>query len=156
MGFVWSAFGLSAIFWQLIIPSISDYIGRKPAVITFCLLSVITPLVMYLYPAGWISIAAIILLGGIIVSVTSFYASIIPMETLPSHLAATSSAVILGIGELVGALVTGVSGSLADTYGLSIVMMIAAVLFFITAFIAIPLIETNKRRDNSATNAIAG
>ncbi|MBX5437138.1 MAG: MFS transporter [Alicyclobacillaceae bacterium] len=152
MGFVWSAFGLSAIFWQLLLPTISDWIGRrKPLIIALCVLSAVTPLAMYAYPTGIVSVLAIILLGGIIVSVTSFYASIIPNESLPPRLAATASAVILGVGELVGAFVVGVSGRLADSYGLSIVMAIAAGIFVVAAIIAIALIETHVRRTRTAS-----
>jgi predicted MFS family arabinose efflux permease len=149
MGFVWSAFGLVGILWQLGLPIISDYTGRKPSIVIFCLVSAVTPLLMYLAPTGIISMISVIVIGGTITSITAFYASLIPNESLPPRLAATASAIILGIGELVGAFVVGIGGSLADLYGLGIVMVIAAVLFVLTALIGFFLIETKFRKVKS-------
>jgi len=146
MGFVMSVFGLVAILWQIGMPSASDYTGRKPAMIVYSLLCCITPLALYLFPGHWISVASIIVFGGVIVSLTSMHVSIIPTETVPPRLAATSSAFIMGIGEFVGAFVVGIAGSLADIYGLPVVMLIGAIVYLLTAAIAFALVETNPKK----------
>jgi predicted MFS family arabinose efflux permease len=146
MGFVMSVFGLVAILWQFGMPSVSDYTGRKPAMIVYSILCCITPLALYLYPGHWISIASIIAFGGVIVSLTSMHVSIIPTETVPPRLAATSSALIMGIGEFVGAFVVGLAGSLADIYGLPVVMLVGAVAYMLTAIVAFALVESNPRK----------
>lgn len=149
MGFLMSGFGLIAILWQIIIPHSSDYIGRKPAMIIYSLLCVLTPLALYLSPSGAISKIVLVIFAGTIVSLTCLFLSIIPTESVPPRLFATSSALIMGIGELVGAFTIGFSGSLADTYGLPVVMLIAAVLYVVVAIISLTLKETIVRKVKS-------
>ncbi len=146
MGYIWSLWGLVGILWQFTIPIISDYTGRKPAVVIFYLVCAVAPLFMYFFPTSTITLVVLIAVGGTITSMTVFHASIIPVESMPSSLTATGSAIILGIGSLIGAFVTAISGSLADHYGLPIVEMISAVVFILSALIAIFVIETNTRR----------
>lgn len=145
MGMIMSGFGLLALFWQIFIPSTSDKIGRRPTIIFFAFMAALAPLALYLFP-GTASIISFIFLGGIIVTSTSLFISIIPVESVPPNLMATASALIMGIGEIVAAFVVGIAGSLADSYGLPIVMLIAGVNLIVAAIIAIGLIETRKRK----------
>jgi predicted MFS family arabinose efflux permease len=146
MGLVMSIFGISAILWQYIVANTSDYIGRKPTLIICAILAIIVPLTMYFSPVGWLSIVTFILLAGAITSYPVLFTSIIPVESVPPRLGAMACAIILGVGELIGSFAIGLSGSLADAFGLPVVMIIAAVVLFIAVLFGISLKESNARK----------
>src|SRR5882672_7253403 len=50
MGYLMSPLGVCAAFAGFAIPALSDRIGRKPVMITFCLLAVLTPLAALYFP----------------------------------------------------------------------------------------------------------
>lgn len=151
MGFSMSAMGVVGIIWVILIPMISDYIGRKPTVIFFSALAILAPLGLFLFPQTWVGIAALIGVGGVIGSLPPIFMNIIPTESLPANLSATASSLIMGLGELVGALVIGLSGTLADTFGLKVVMISGAIAPLLMVFIAFGLIESNARKKKQAT-----
>jgi predicted MFS family arabinose efflux permease len=150
MGLVMSLFGVIAILWMLIIANTSDYIGRKSTLIICAILATIVPLTMYFNPVGWLGIITFILLAGTITSIPVLYASIIPVESVPPRLGTLAGGIILGVGELVGSFAVGISGSLADTYGLPIVLITSAIVLFIVALLGISLKESNMRKVKSA------
>ncbi|MFC7392952.1 MFS transporter [Scopulibacillus cellulosilyticus] len=146
MGLLSSGTGLIGIFWCIAVPYIADHIGRKTTLIIFCFLSIIPLAVLYFFQGGWISVAAYVLLTGVMGGMFPLYMTIIPMETVPKHLAATANALIMGAGELIGgAIVPRVAGSFADMYGLGMVMICGAIGFFIAALVGFGLIETKPK-----------
>ena len=149
MGLVMSAFGIGAIVWQFALPLVSDYMGRKKTLFVFLLFNLIPLLLLYFFHTGWVPIFAIVALGGPIVTLNAFIISIIPVETVPSNLAATAGALVQGVGEFVGAFMVGIAGALANTYGLTTVLLIAAGAAFIAALLALGLTETSARNIKS-------
>ncbi len=145
MGVVMSTMGIAGLVASLGVPIISDYIGRKKALIIFSFLAVLAPLGLYLFPIGAIGITALILFGGMLGAITPLYMIIIPEESLPPHLTATSSALIIGLGEVIGSFILGGAGTVADSIGLSFVMIVSAVAGILMALLGFGLIETNKR-----------
>ncbi len=146
MGFIMSAMGLLTIVWALLIPTISDYLGRKRTVILFSFLAIFPPLGLFLFPSGWIGIAMFVILGGIVGGSTPLFMNIIPVETVPDRIAATSNAVVMGAGDLIGAsIMVAIAGALADIYGLPIVMLVGAIGALLMAVFGFALIETKHR-----------
>ncbi|GIO20441.1 MFS transporter [Oceanobacillus oncorhynchi subsp. incaldanensis] len=146
MGFIMSLMGLVCIFTAVIIPLVSDFFGRKPALILFALLAGLAPFGLFLFPSIWAGPLLFILFGGLMGSIAPIYMSIIPEETVPPHLYATTSALIIGVGEIVGAFIVGGSGVISNTLGLSFVMIVAAGTAVMMALIGFALIETNSRK----------
>ena len=146
MGLVMSAFGIGAIVWQFALPLVSDYIGRKMTLFVFLLCEIIPLLLLYYFHHGWVPIFAIVALGGPIVTLNALIISIIPVESVPSHLAATAGALVQGVGEFVGAFMVGIAGILAITYGLTTVLLIAGGSAFVAALLALGLKETSARK----------
>lgn len=149
MGFVMSTLGLITIMWAVVVPLLSDYFGRKPALIGFSLLGVAGPLALYLAPEWFGTLVIISLIGGIIGAIAPLFMNIIPVETVPAHLSATASAIIIGVGEIVGSFVLGIGGSLADSYGLPIVMLLAAIAPLLLALLSMALKETRPRKSEA-------
>jgi predicted MFS family arabinose efflux permease len=144
-GFVMSLFGIFTIFWQILLPYSSDRIGRKPAMLGYATLAGVTPALLFLFPHSPATLAVYVVIGGIFLTLTSLFTSIIPVESVAPSVMATAGALIMGIGELLGAFVVGAAGSLADSYGLRSVMAAAAVAYVVVVLVSLGLKETRKR-----------
>lgn len=151
MGFIMSLMGIVSIITSILVPLLSDYIGRKTSLIIIAILAGLAPLGLYLFPTSLGGSTAFIALGGLFSAISPIYMSIIPEETMPVHLRATSSSLIIGIGEITGSISLGGSGLLADSYGLPIVMVIAALSGLAITLFSIGLVETNPRKSKKAS-----
>ncbi|UOF89277.1 MFS transporter [Fodinisporobacter ferrooxydans] len=155
MGYVMGIMGLGAFAWGFLVPLISDYWGRKPTLVLFSFLSVFPPIIMYFYHGGWVNLAIIAFFLNVVQGVFPLFMNIIPMETVPERLAATASALSMGVGEVIGAAVTpAVAGVLADHFGLPIVMFVAAAGPLLATIVGFALIETRQRtsKENLLSN----
>ncbi|KUO77135.1 MAG: hypothetical protein APF81_21495 [Desulfosporosinus sp. BRH_c37] len=135
LGTFFTVYGLACFSSNILVPFLSDKIGRKPACImaTFCcVLSTIVMLTVH-------SFNILVPLMGIILVIgaggTPVFAAIIPGESVPKALVATAMGFIIMTGELVaGTTVPVLAGFFSDKYGLSMTMWFAfggAVLQFI-------------------------
>ncbi|MBI5606040.1 MAG: MFS transporter [Deltaproteobacteria bacterium] len=142
MGFIMSATGVSVIFWNFVIPAISNRIGRKTVLIVFAPILACMFLVMY-FSVGTVAQILFVILGGIAGALPSLL-FIIGTESVPRTLATTSPSLIMGVGELLGGAVgTGTMGALADLYGLQTVMIIIAGALILFSAVSFGLIETS-------------
>lgn len=146
MGFIMSLMGLVGIFTAIFVPLISDFFGRKSALILFALLASLAPIGLFLFPSIFIGPLLLILFGGLMGAIAPIYMNIIPEETMPAQLTATTSALIIGVGEIIGAFIVGGSGTISNSLGLPFVMIVAAGSAIIMALIGFGLIETNPRK----------
>lgn len=146
MGLVMTLSGAITIFWQIFVPALSDRIGRKPALIGFYTLAVVTPLMLYLTQGSSLAIMLYVAIGGICLSLTAVFNSVIPIESVTPKFATTATSLIQGIGQLVGSLVVGFAGSLANDHGIQVIMLIIAGVFAACALLGFILIETNPRK----------
>ena len=92
MGVVSSIAGLIGMIWIFIIPILSDYIGRKPVMIVFSFAAALCPLAMYLFPEGFPAILMYVLAFNLFGALAPLFMNMIPLETVPDRLAATSNA----------------------------------------------------------------
>ncbi|MEI3613802.1 MFS transporter [Pseudogracilibacillus sp. SO30301A] len=146
MGFIMSLMGLAGIFTCVFVPLISDFFGRKSVLILFAFLASLAPIGLVLFPSIFIGPLLLILFGGLMGAIAPIYMNIIPEETMPVHLTATTSALIIGVGEIIGAFIVGGTGTISNSLGLPFVMIVAAVSAIIMALIGFGLIETNPRK----------
>lgn len=147
MGIVMAGFGLGFFLWSLVIPYISDRIGRKPALIIAAFLGTSLPLVFLFYNGSWITLAILAAVCNVYQGVAPMFMNIIPIESVPSRLAATASALSVSIGELFGAAtIPAIAGYLADQHGLPIVMWLVAMGTVMCGIIGFALIESSPRK----------
>ncbi|MDN7243397.1 MFS transporter [Planococcus sp. N028] len=155
MGIVFSLFGLLTIAWQIFIPYSSDKIGRKPAMTGYLAMAMVTPLVLFIFPNSAASLVILVLFGGIILAMNTIYQSIIPVESVSPLVMASANALIMGVGELIGAFSIGFSGVLADAYSLTAVMLVIPISYFIAFLISFGLIETLRTKTTAKEQALA-
>ena len=86
-----------------LVPTLSERIGRKPAVIVFSLVAMATPLaILYMQGSLW-GLGALLVVGGLANGVTTMLFVVIPAETVAGRHLGTAVGFIPGVGELVGA-----------------------------------------------------
>jgi predicted MFS family arabinose efflux permease len=153
-GFIVGMMGVLCIVWTIVVPKLSDFIGRKPAMIVWFLLCACGPFVMFGAPESFAAALVYGLVGGIPGSIFPFCQAIIPGETLPPNLVATASGLITGVSEFIGGSAwPALSGVIADSQGLGVTILVAGIAFVIAAVVALGLKETRVKKDKAATPA---
>jgi len=153
-GWITSAMGILYIIYCIFVPKLADTYGRKPVMFAAFLLSIIAPLFMYLFPGGMISVYTYIFFFGFTAAVVPIYMTMVPMESVPVTLIATVGALVQGTGDLLGGAVWPViAGMIADSAGLPIMMLSAALLLGITALLTFGLKETRPRKHSTPAMA---
>jgi predicted MFS family arabinose efflux permease len=119
MSYVMSAFGAGAIFWGIVVPGLSDRVGRKPMVLIAAALGVFASIGILYAPSSLPLLMLIAFVGWGGVGVCALMQSTIPAESGDPRFVAT----IIGTNQLTGELLGGSGGAillgiLADRYGL--------------------------------------
>lgn len=87
---------------SFLVPALSDRIGRKPTVVLFSFLAVLTPLAMVYFHGSLWGLGALLVMGGVAQGITALLVIVIPAETVPMHQLGTVSGFIPGVAELIG------------------------------------------------------
>ena len=126
MSIVMAAFGAGFAIFGVLVPAISDRIGRKPTSLIFGVLSIFTPLaVVYLDSVGLI--VALVFLFSSGMGVGALLMSVIPTESVPVKYAGITVGLTIGIGELFGGVLNPIlSGIAADAFGLQAPLLISS------------------------------
>ncbi|MFL6601977.1 MAG: MFS transporter [Steroidobacteraceae bacterium] len=143
MSLLMGVLGISAALFGFIVPGISDKIGRKPVMIGFCLIGLITPLAVLYYTGPLTVLAGLIFIGWSASGVFPLFMGTIPSETIPARYIATSLGLVMGLGELIGGVLTPIgAGWAADQYGLRAPIYIEAACALIATALTLFLQET--------------
>ena len=143
MSYLVSVLGLAAAFWCFIVPGLSDKIGRKPVMIFFCALGVITPLGALYYDGSLWIIGLLLFIGWSASGVFPMFMGTIPSETVPVAYVATAFGLTQGIGEMIGSVIGATAaGRAADIYGQAAPLWIMVGCSAIAAVFALFLRET--------------
>jgi MFS family permease len=143
MSLLMGVLGISAALFGFIVPGISDHVGRKPVMIGFCFIGLITPLAVLYYSGPLTVLALLIFIGWSASGVFPLFMGTIPSETIPARYIATSLGLVMGLGELLGGVLTPIgAGWAADHYGLRAPVYIEAGCALIATVLALFLQET--------------
>ncbi len=154
---VMSAVGFSPAIGAVSAGLLSEKIGRKPALVIFCLLMTIAPATLL-----WVEASPAVLAGLLFVSwmgLGSFplFMGVIPAETLGRARAATAMGAVVAVGEIFGGFaLPPATGWLADGSSLSVAMEVQLGLALLAGLVALFVSETNQRvleRRNQETAA---
>ncbi|ATY84087.1 MFS transporter [Kyrpidia spormannii] len=158
MGLIMSAVGLGNFLWTIIIPTISDKLGRKPTLILFSFVAILSPLLLATVHGSLAVMMLISLVTTVGNGVFPLFMVIIPSESLPLGVAATAISLTQLIGELVGGTIAPtLAGIAADQFGLSAPLYIAAAGALVCALVGFGLKETApiKQRVTTASTETA-
>jgi len=131
MGYLMTTLGISSALSGFGAPAISDRIGRKPIMITFCLSGVIAPLAVLYFQGPLVILGALLFVGWLASGAFPLFMGVIPGETIPRRYAATAMGLVVCVGEVVGGFgITSLAGKLADLSSLTtpVFLMVACAL----------------------------
>lgn len=158
MGFLMAILGLGALMWGLVVPALSDRLGRKPVYVVFTFLAACLPLVLVHFngPLGWF--AAAVFCTHLAAGSAAIPVSIVPAESVPRHAVASAVGLIMGIAEIIGGVIAPVlAGAAADRWGPAMPFYIGAGAAVLSAGLALFLNETapsRRGREAGATVAL--
>ncbi|MGY1604210.1 MFS transporter [Geodermatophilus sp. SYSU D00815] len=142
LGFVLSGIGVAWVLWGAVVPGLSDRIGRKPSLIGFSVLAVLSPLAIIGIDSPGLLFGALVLTYTGLGCFTLFMATI-PAETVPRAVMATALGLIMGVGEIIGGFVApSLAGRLSDSFGLDATMLISSGAAAVVVLLGFCLVET--------------
>ncbi len=138
--------GISAGIGSFAVTWLSDRVGRRPAIIGFSILGVTLPLAaMFFTGSSWI-LAAIFFIGWGLNGVFPLFMATIPSESVDPRLTATLTGVCMGIGEVLGGVLSPLlGGKLSDIYGRDAVLWLMIILCLLSCAVGFGLRETAPR-----------
>jgi MFS transporter, ACS family, hexuronate transporter len=150
--------GISAGIGSFAVAWLSDRIGRRPSIIGFSALGIILPLgAMFFTGSSWV-LAVLFFIGWGLNGVFPLFMATIPSESVDPRLTATLTGVCMGIGEVLGGVLSPLlGGKLSDLYGRDAVMWLMIILCLLSCLVGFGLRETAPhvlaRRGESLTPA---
>lgn len=145
MGVLMGSLGLSSAASGLLLPALSDRIGRKPVILFFTAIAVVTPLGVVYGPPSALAIGILMLIGWTASGTFSIFMATVPAESVPATAFGAAIGLVGGMGELIGGFGgPPLAGMLADRYGLEAPFALMAALAVIATLLAAGLIETHS------------
>lgn len=138
--------GLCPALGGVLVPWLSDRIGRRGPMIVFSLLTAICPIAALAFDGPLVALGAIMFVSWIGVGVFPLFMGVIPAESLNPRFAATAMGLVVCVGELTGGFIGPIiGGKAADLAGLEMPLLIQAGLAIAGGLLAIGLVETRPR-----------
>lgn len=143
MGMTMGLLGVAGLVSSIIIPGLSDKIGRKKALLIAIGLGLLYPFAVYYLHGSGLHLPAMFityfLMGAI-----PLVAAVVPSEAVPDRLKAKAIGLITAIAEIVGGvIVPAVAGALSDVIAESAFLWVSAVLAVLALLFTLKL-EENK------------
>jgi len=152
MAMIMATLGLCPPVGGILIPWLSDRIGRRPPMIIFGALTALTPLCAVVFDGPFWMLIGLMFIGWIGLGTFPLFMGVIPSETLAARGTATAMGVVVAIGELTGGVAAPlVTGHLADQYGPAIPLLCAMVMSLAAGITSVFLRETNIRVRGAVT-----
>ncbi len=148
MGLATSGIGFGAFAGQLLIPGISDKIGRKPAALIALLLGL--GMMLLLIAQGPNTLTIFLLLFAVALGVNGTLALVsatVSVESVPPALMATAAGAVMGIGEIFGGgIAPVVAGQLATAFGIQAPLYLALGGIVFAILMVLFLVESAPRK----------
>lgn len=154
MGLAMAAMGVGSLVWGIVVPMLSDRLGRKPMAVVFCLLSALAPLFIVHLAAAAPMLSVALIFGFMGAGCFPLVMATIPSETVPARYVATALGLIMGAAEVIGAVIAPtLAGVAADAYGLALPFYISAGGAVVAGLLSFFLIETAPSRIDPMASA---
>ena len=156
MGILMSVLGASATLCSFIVPALSDRLGRRLVVVVFSLIGALTPLAALYFQGPFWMLCAVLFITWSASGVAPIFMATIPSETVPVHRIAACVGLVMGMGEVVGGVLSPVLGGwLADIHGLGAPLLLQAGCAIVVGVLGLGLIETAPLRAVGRSNLTA-
>lgn len=156
-GFVLSAWGFGGFIGMILIPALSDYLGRRPVMVASAFINGLSVLLFAVAGANPTLLFSILFIGAIFGwGCYPIFLSLTTTEAVPPSLAGSAVGIPTSLGEIFGAMVMPViAGGLADKFGLHYPMFLAGIAPVLAAVVSLLYIETAPRivARNTQSNA---
>jgi MFS family permease len=144
MGKTMGLLGVSGLLSSVIVPGLSDRIGRKKVLLIFMVVGMFYPFAVYFLTGSVLHLPAMFLTY-FMMGLLPIVAAVLPSESVPDHLKAKALGFITAIAEIVGGvMVPALAGVLSDKIDPSAFLWVAAALALIGLFFVMKLKEPSK------------
>ncbi|MEA5460999.1 MFS transporter [Arcicella sp. LKC2W] len=134
MGKTMGLLGVSGLVSSIIVPALSDKIGRKPVLLVAISIGVLYPFAVYFLNGSGLQLPAIFITYCMMGTIP-IIAAVIPSATVPDHLKAKAIGLVTAIGEIVGGvLIPALAGILSDSVDPSAFLWVSSVLAVLAVF----------------------
>ncbi len=134
--------GVSGVLSGIIVPALSDRLGRKPVLLAFVALGVFYPFTVQFLNGSALHLP-LMFLTYFMMGCLALVAAVIPSEAAPAASRAKTMGLMMGIGEIVGGvLVPAIAGILSDKVNPSAFLWVSAAMAVIGLFFVVRLQET--------------
>ena len=146
MSVIMSILGFCPAVGGVLVPLLSDRVGRRPPMIAFCAMMALCPVAALWLHSSQALMTGLMFIGWMGAGSFPLFMGVVPSETLSLRRAATAMGLVIGFGEITGGVLSPlIAGALADRFGLSMPLIMAVVMPLLAAVLALGLIETNPR-----------
>jgi MFS transporter, ACS family, hexuronate transporter len=146
MGWLMGTLGISATLATVVIPALSDRIGRRPLMIAMPLLAILLPLAALYYTTSVWGLAVMFFAGWTVTGVFPLFMAAVPSESVPTRHIAVALGICMGTAEILGGVLSPViAGLAADRFGLQAPVWMLFGLALVSGFVALGLRETAPR-----------
>ena len=121
MSLVMSALGAAGVVAAIVVPALSDRLGRRPIMALFAAAGALAPLGALCFGGATVAVGALVFVGCLATGIGPLYMSTVPLETVSARDGATAVGLIMGFGQIVGGFFgPALGGLLADRFGLTV------------------------------------
>lgn len=146
MSRIMAILGLCPAVGGVLVPLLSDRLGRRPPMIAFCAVMTLCPCAALWVHNPVVLMTALMVIGWMGAGAFPLFMGVVPSESLSARRAATAMGLVIGVGEIVGGVLSPlIAGALADHFSLATPLILAAAMPVLAAVLALGLIETNPR-----------
>jgi ACS family hexuronate transporter-like MFS transporter len=147
MSIVMACAGGAGVVSAILVPLVSDRVGRRPAICCFSILGVSAALAPIHFASSYPLLLVLIFVGFMTLGTCPLFMATVPLESVHSHDTAASAGIIIGVGQILGGFCgPTLAGVLADRFSLAVPLEIAGGAAALAAVVALRLQETAPRK----------
>ena len=147
MGKTMGLLGVSGLLSSIIVPTLSDKIGRKPVLFGAIAIGILYPFAVYFLKGTALQLP-LMFITYFTMGTLPLLAAVMPSEAVPDHLKAKAIGLITGVAEIFGGvLVPALAGYLSDSVAPSAFLWLSASLAVLAVFFVAKLQESLKKAE---------